>query len=182
MLPSPNGYWTSLNWISKELNCLIYLLYPNCSQFSNKRVFPLKFSFKFNGSKSRWKDSLLGIHLLLLHAEAGGIWVKSIFLLLSLFLKILLLHDGIELHVVEQTDLPLGLHNHGSLASLHAKSSMAEPSLRLHIGPDGLRRTSKRQLPSLFRGRFCLFGWGSCKLHNLKKQSEIRTLIGFSLF
>ena len=123
-----------------------------------------------------------GIHLLLLHAEAGGIWVKSIFLLLSLFLKILLLHDGIELHVVEQADLPLGLHNHWSLASLHAKSSMAEPSLRLHIGPDArLRHISKRQLPSLVRGRFCLFGWGSCKLHNLKKTSVVLFFLFFKL-
>ncbi len=68
-----------------------------------------------------------------LHAEAGSIGVESVFLLLRLV--VVLFHDWVELHVVDQRDSPFTLClARGHL--VHAKSSMTESSLRLQRRPD----------------------------------------------
>ena len=62
---------------------------------------------------------------ILLHVEAWSIGVQSEFFLGFL----LFFYNGIEFHIMEQTDLSLGDLVLVALV-LHSKSSMAEPSLR----------------------------------------------------
>ena len=129
----------------------------------------LKFVW-FQLTSTRWKVCI-DLLLTMLHAEAGCIWIKIEILLLRLIM-IFLLH-------VE--NLPL---RNWLAASLHAKSSIAYPPLRLERGPDGLRNTSGRQVSSLIRGRFCLFEWGCCQLKNLRTVTNwtLNSFISVSIF
>ena len=104
---------------------------------------------------------------ILLHAEAWSIGVQAKLLLLLL---LLLFHNGVELHVVEQTDLSLGQLVLMALV-LHAKSSMAESPLgsqlqRLRFC--GAAHAAKRGLFLVVAGaRLGLLGRRGGQLHDL---------------